>query len=203
MLRRLILLPSALLVTSALGLTVTSVGGPMGAHAAGSTCVVTPQRTGPYPTIESALNTPSCATIRLVHGTYDENVRINRDVTILGLGPNLTTVNGGGVDTVFTIDSGTVTLSGLTITNGSAYVGGGIYNETGTVTISNSTISGNTAGLLGGGILNYRGTLTVSKSTISGNAAGLDGGGIFNYLGMLSLTNTQVVNNTPDDCVGC
>ena len=53
-----------------------------------------------------------------------------------------------------------------------AVVGGGIFN-TGTLTINNSTISGNTAAALmptGGGIYNG-GTLTINNSTISGNSA--------------------------------
>ena len=52
--------------------------------------------------------------------------------------------------------------------------GGGILNG-GTLTVSNSTLSGNSAGLDGGGIHNG-GTLTVSGSTLSGNSASYGGG---------------------------
>ncbi len=48
---------------------------------------------------------------------------------------------------------------------------GGIASFYGTVTITNSTISGNSASNDGGGIL-YGGTLTITNSTISGNRAG-------------------------------
>ncbi len=74
------------------------------------------------------------------------------------------TIDGGGAITVtrtsvstfriFTVDAGAnVTLNGLTITNGFASFdfGGGIANFGGTLTVTNSTLSANTADL-GGGI---------------------------------------------------
>ena len=55
------------------------------------------------------------------------------------------TISGGGTSGVFQVDAGvTATLSGLTITDGLALAGGGIENV-GTVTLTNCTISGNTA----------------------------------------------------------
>ena len=57
------------------------------------------------------------------------------------------TVSGGGLSRVFQVDAGvTASLSGLTITGGSAASGGGLYNDGGTTTLTNVTISGNTAG---------------------------------------------------------
>ena len=56
--------------------------------------------------------------------------------------------------------------------------GGGIFNA-GTLTITASTLSGNSAGTVGGGIDNA-GTLTINDSTLSGNSAVRDGGGIYN-----------------------
>ena len=78
---------------------------------------------------------------------------------------------------IFQIDTDAdVTIDGLTITNGNGGGnGGGIFNG-GTLTISNSTISSNSAtgfifGGEGGGIYNDHATLTVSNSTLSGNSA--------------------------------
>src|SRR5205823_192585 len=60
----------------------------------------------------------------------------------------------------------------------SSYNGGGIANY-GTLTVTSSTLSGNSASSYnGGGIANY-GTLTVTSSTLSGNSASY-GGGIAN-----------------------
>jgi predicted outer membrane repeat protein len=63
--------------------------------------------------------------------------------------------------------------------------GGGINNDTGTLTVNASTFSGNSAGFPGGGgIYNYdpnggSATATVITSTLSGNSA-VSGGGILN-----------------------
>ncbi|VAW42509.1 hypothetical protein MNBD_CHLOROFLEXI01-1452 [hydrothermal vent metagenome] len=56
--------------------------------------------------------------------------------------------------------------------------GGGIYNS-GILTVTNSTLSSNSANN-GGGIYNNSGTTTVTNSTFSGNSANNDGGGILN-----------------------
>jgi hypothetical protein len=116
---------------------------------------------------------------------------------------------------IFFIGSGqTASLSGLTIANGTTW---GIYNNGGTVSVSNCTVSGNSAGgistfgtltisnstisgnsdsSLGGGIANAVGsTLTVSGCTISGNSCGGDGGGIFNE-GQLTVTDSTLSGNS-------
>jgi hypothetical protein len=87
-------------------------------------------------------------------------------------------------------------------------LGGGIYNQ-GTLTLINSTVSGN--GLFrgfpeGGGIYNG-GVATISNSTIAGNSAVYSGqmgygGGIFNFDGPVTLQNSIVANNSADNCHG-
>jgi hypothetical protein len=143
---------------------------------------------------------------------YTEDVSISasslRSLTIAGAGALSTTVNGGGSHSVFTVISGTVILSGLTITNGGGNDGGGIDTCDGTsdcvVTITDATISGNTTSGDGGAIDNAdnggSGTLTVSGSTISGNTAGYDGGGIDNgdqggSSGTLTVTDSTISGN--------
>lgn len=94
---------------------------------------------------------------------------INDNVMINGPGANLLTVrrNIGGTYRIFTVNAGvTATISGLTLTNGLQDNGGGILN-TGTLTVNNCVITGNTAPDGGGGIFN-RGTLTMNGCTISG-----------------------------------
>ena len=73
-------------------------------------------------------------------------------------------------------NSGTLTMTNSTISGNTASgygVGGGVANS-GTLTVTNSTISGNTAATTAAACANF-GTLTMTNSTISGNAA--DGGG--------------------------
>jgi hypothetical protein len=80
-------------------------------------------------------------------------------------------------------ESGTVTVGNSTVVGN----GGGISNG-GTLMVSNSTLSGNSGN--NGGIYNV-GTLTVSNSTLSGNSAAGSGGGIYNN-GTLPVTLTSV-----------
>ncbi len=112
-------------------------------------------------------------------------------------GPGVTdpTLDANNNGTVLTIDSGAyVDLSGITITGGS---GSGIYNTTGTVTVTDSTISGNSADLggAGGGIFSGGGTVTVTDSTITGNTAS-DGSGLFNNVGSVTVTDSTISGNT-------
>ena len=68
----------------------------------------------------------------------------------------------------------------------------------GMATLTQSTISGNTAAYSGGGIDN-NGTVTVSHSTIARNRAA-SGGGIYNdSYETNTLTCSRVDGNTPDD----
>lgn len=86
---------------------------------------------------------------------------------------------------IFTVtgDTTEVTISGMTISNGNTLEvddrGGGISNEdNGTLTITNSTISGNKAE--DDGAIRNLGTLEVSNATLSGNTSNGTAGGIYN-----------------------
>ncbi|MBK9928208.1 MAG: hypothetical protein IPP66_23315 [Anaerolineales bacterium] len=63
------------------------------------------------------------------------------------------------------------------------------------MTITNSTISGNSASGNGGGIFSFGGTVTMANSILSNNSASGDGGGILSY-GTLTLTNSLLSNNS-------
>jgi hypothetical protein len=131
---------------------------------------------------------------------------VDKSVTINAGGADVLAVDGNATSRLFQIGTGkTVTISGLTIRNGhDDTTGGGINNESGaTLTITNSTLSGNTAGSVnnpaveGGGIFNS-GTLTIVSSTVSANTAGGtsgSGGGIEN-LGTLTILNSTFSGNT-------
>jgi hypothetical protein len=87
--------------------------------------------------------------------------------------------------------------------------GGGIYNG-GKLTLIRSTVRDNSApgGFslpgLGGGIYNNAGArLRLIDTLVTRNFASDDGGGVFNDRGTVSQTRTLVINNTPNDCVGC
>jgi len=139
---------------------------------------------------------------------------IDTDITLDG-GGNLT-VDGNRTHRLFSVPEGvTAELIGFTVANGSETNenGGGILNE-GTLTLMNSTVSGNSAGddsgcrtddpaLIcseGGGIWNA-GTLTLMDSTVSGNSAPF-GGGISNREGDLTLVDSTFLGNSAEGCRG-
>jgi hypothetical protein len=120
---------------------------------------------------------------------------INQNLTIDGAGSGIT-VTGGGAHRVLQIDAGVVsTINALTITGGFApgTAGGGIYNL-GSLSLSNSTVTGNSAAS-GGGIFNDH-SLSLSNSTVTGNSA-QSGGGIYNDgAGTMIMSGDTVNNNT-------
>jgi hypothetical protein len=91
------------------------------------------------------------------------------------------------------LNAATATLDQCTISGNASQSGGGLVNV-GTLTVSKSTISGNTASGpgSGGGVLN-NGTLTISTSTISGNSGWA--GGLWNS-GMLAVSNSTISGNS-------
>jgi len=110
-------------------------------------------------------------------------------------------VSAGGKSRVFYVPPTiAATISGLTITDGSAgsaLHGGGLYNQ-GTTTITDCTISGNSAGA-GGGVASRTNSgtdqaLTLTDCTISGNSAS-EGGGVYNY-GLATLNHCTISGNS-------
>jgi len=45
--------------------------------------------------------------------------------------------------------------------------------------------------------------VTLTESTVTKNSAGTDGGGIYNDGGSVTLSNSKVIKNNPNDCVNC
>jgi hypothetical protein len=121
---------------------------------------------------------------------------ISDNMTITGPGASKLTLSGNNSSRVFNISATTaqVTISGLTISGGSAAYGGGIVNL-GSLTISDSTLSANSATISGGGICNIGGTLSVSGSSLSGNTASACGGGLYNN-GNLTLSSSTLSGNS-------
>ena len=105
-------------------------------------------------------------------------ILISHNLTINGLGADQLTVSGGGAVQDFVVTSGSVTISGLTIANGAAIQGGGLFNS-GNLTLINDVFTGDSARndpavsggklALGGAIYNAPGaSLTVTGSDLLG-----------------------------------
>lgn len=123
---------------------------------------------------------------------------ITSDITIEGAGFTIERDSGASSSfRIFNVGSGSnLTLNSATISGGAIPTnhGGGIRNYNGTVTLNNSTVSGNSA-IYGGGIWALYGTTTLNNSTVSGNSSGY-GGGIDSYGSAMTLNNSTVSGNT-------
>lgn len=134
---------------------------------------------------------------------------IHKQVNIEGPGANELTISGNSSSRMFEVMGGVgpVTISGLSITNGSAEKGpdgGAILNLDWTLTISDCDIYGNEA-VYGGGIYN-QGNLNLVASTLSQNTAAAplgEGGGIYMQTGAQAvLTNCTLAGNSAGTSAG-
>ncbi|SJM91057.1 hypothetical protein CRENPOLYSF2_200013 [Crenothrix polyspora] len=115
-------------------------------------------------------------------------------------GKDISGDGGGGI----IINSGTVILDSSTLSSNSANAGGGGGGirkfGPGKLTVSNSTLSGNSAidefqQGVGGAIRTDQETLTIINSTVSGNTAA-SGGGLGFDDGRLTIINSTIVSNS-------
>lgn len=155
---------------------------------------------------------------------------ISDELSIVGPGMSDLTISGGGVSQIFYVYDAahvgalTVSISGMTITDGydAVWGGGAIASWSADLTLSDVAITNSrTVGGMGGGLLqafaasgqNRDSHLTLQNCLISGNssayvvgsAADLPGvgGGVALYLaGSLDISNTIIENNHADDRTG-
>jgi predicted outer membrane repeat protein len=117
--------------------------------------------------------------------------------TIAGPGATRLTINARGASRVFEVQDGPAALSGLTITGSKADVVVGLYNSGGTLSLTDCTVSGNSATAGAGGLATTAGgTTTLTRVTVSGNTASGCGAGLYNDGGTLSLTACTASGNT-------
>lgn len=101
--------------------------------------------------------------------------------------------NGGAI---FLDDEAYLDVFSSTFTNNNASSGGAIYSDYGVVSLSGSTLSGNSASSEGGAVYLYIGNLTARSSELSGNSAD-DGGALYVYYSSnVQLEDVTVDNNT-------
>ena len=134
-----------------------------------------------------------------VEGTVlleDGQLVIGGQLRIEGPGPDRLTFDAQGLDRVFFIrQDACVRLSGITVRNGNASGGAGIYSA-GSLEIADSVISRNTSESGGGGILSYGfANLTVADSTFYENVAAGSGGAVCMYYGNLTMANSTLAAN--------
>lgn len=98
--------------------------------------------------------------------------------------------------------SGDLTLNNLTLDGGSAgyYYGGAITGYKATLTLTDCTLTGNTADG-GGAIYATQSDVTISNSSLTANESYV-GGAIFVKYSTLTVTDSQITNNTGVDGFG-
>jgi len=158
--------------------------------------------------------------IKIVQGTYIGNFIYSScedyDLTIEGgysegctsrvVDPANTVLDGGASGTVLVLSTdkeANFSIDGVTLKNGMTdKCGGGLYAyASGTITLTNNTITGNSAGC-GGGLRADAETITLTNNTIRANSA-VSGGGLclpaYYVLGTVTLTNNTITGNSAEN----
>lgn len=139
-----------------------------------------------------------------------------------------TILDGQGIDRVLLVENAKLSLAGVSVVNGAAGTenGGGVLgkyqNETrvadcafvnnqgryggamtagGTLRITNSRFTGNTA-FQGGGLYFGGTTCLISATDFTNNNVTDDGGAIYRSTGDVTLSSTTFTNNQPGNCAG-
>ena len=144
--------------------------------------------------------TTSNSTISNNSATYGGGIENSGTVTITGstISGNSVTRFGGGIQSY-----GQVSITGSTISGNSASGGGGGISSSNkpsdNLVVIDSTLSGNSTSGIGGAIQNARGTVTIVNSTLTGNIANR-GGGLYNstdayYDSNIAITDSTLANN--------
>ena len=146
---------------------------------------------------------------------------IAQNLTIEGNGVDATLIDGSGngLTRIFQVNSGTVLIQGLSITNGvdgndenlqscspcetiNANGGGAPFNNGANVTLDNVAFKDNAGNTpLGGAVSNGFGTLTLTDVSFTGNSAAA-GGGLFVRGGSVSGVGVTFEDNSSGDFDG-
>ena len=124
-------------------------------------------------------------------GIYNTGSLTLTDSTVSG---NVSQNVAGGI-----LTSGTLIMDGSTISdNSGAGNAGAIYASGGTVTVTDSTLSGNKApsGNAGGILANSAANVKLINSTISGNSSAYRGGGLLLVNGTMTVINSTISENS-------
>ncbi len=182
---------------------------PQGAQAAsitvdGSVCTLAEAIT--------SANNDNAAGNGCVDGSGADTITLQADVTLDADLPQINsaiTIEGGGHfisgnnarRVLYIANTGNLTLNATTVKNGTASAGGGIFNS-GALTLTNSTVSSNSAaGNMGGGIYTNNGTVTLNSSTVNNNTASI-GAGIAVSSSTGTLNNVTISGNMATSTAG-
>lgn len=128
---------------------------------------------------------------------------VTSDISLQGPGRDVLTINGNNSHRILhATGSATLTIDSLTLSNGSAFLGGAVYvRDTASVSINDCALTENSASK-GGAVASYgygpiMPKIDISTSTLSGNTAGFIGGAVFAYHGdQLSIESSTLSGNS-------
>lgn len=126
----------------------------------------------PGESIQAAINAASDGDIVFVHsGTYNESIKVNKTISLIGENRKTTIINGRGLGTIVRVTVNNVTISGFTITN----AGGVDKNSVLLVNVRNCNISGNIMSLSYAGISlqSLSSNNLISRNNITANGYGI------------------------------
>jgi parallel beta-helix repeat protein len=157
-----------------------------------ATLLVTNTRASGAGSLASAINTANKN--KQANTIIFSGLTWNTPQTITGgrvSGNTYATGAGGGL-----LNYGTLTLTNCTVSGNSATEGGGLWND-GTAMLAGGTASGNSASFRGGGVYANAGTTSLYNTVVSGNSANY-GGGLLNFATLL-LKGCTVSGNSAND----
>ena len=148
-------------------------------------------------------NFTSNTAVRLGGSIYLQNGTLENDSCLFELNTTTGTTGpeaGGAINH----NSGTSTTKGSTFRYNGSISGGGVYFKDGTASLVNSLLYGNTASAKGGAIYSELASanLTLTNSTLTANSATTSGGGIFNLASTAITVNNSIVWNNSSAGIG-
>lgn len=143
-------------------------------------------------------NAPIPGLVTIANATFQENIASAEF--------NGTAAPGDGGAVWLAAPAAAVNISNSHFTNNAASRGGAIFRQANApinpLSISGSTLYGNTALAAGGAIYNERGTLVIDRSTIEHNQSAdsraqlVGGGGVYNRMADLTITTSSISGNS-------
>ncbi|MCP4677239.1 MAG: hypothetical protein GY854_17335, partial [Deltaproteobacteria bacterium] len=104
--------------------------------------------------------------------------------------------SGGGM---YNDSSNLIVTNCIFETNSASGNGGGMYNDSSQLAVTNCIFNKNTAGGRGGGVANNLSSSQITNCTFWGNTATTDGGGIYNEESSSTVSNTILWGDVPNE----
>ncbi|MCE9625710.1 MAG: hypothetical protein K8R69_09740, partial [Deltaproteobacteria bacterium] len=151
---------------------------------------------------------PGGMTVKIqIDGVEDQNQSgdfdLNKNIQITGAGAQVSAIEGDAQSRIFDIADGkTVSLSDLTLRNGTSTTGGAIRNKGGTLNLDSVHLTQNSAPQGDGGALyQVKGITNIAASSFTANEA-KNGGALYVAAGNVHLENSTLGKNSATDLGG-